>query len=126
MLRSFGIFYIGQSFYHLGENELRTLVYLNLAVGGIFTLYAARTRLRFWSIRPATILLTITVAAQLIATFFSVYGLLMTPIGWKMAGIVWGYCVVMFLVQDQVKLAARRVFGEEHSGYYGRHVRRTG
>jgi H+-transporting ATPase len=126
MLRSFGIFYIGQSFYHLGQDELRTLVYLNLAVGGIFTLYAARTRLRFWSIRPATILLIVTISAQIVATFLSVYGLLMTPIGWKMAGVVWGYCVVMFLIQDQVKLAARRIFGREHSGYYGRHVRGPG
>jgi H+-transporting ATPase len=126
MLRSFGIFYIGQTFYHLGQDELRTLVYLNLAVGGIFTLYAARTRLRFWSIRPATILLLVTTAAQLIATFLAVYGLLMTPIGWKMAGIVWGYCVVLFIIQDQVKLVARRIFGEEHSGFFGRHVKRSG
>jgi magnesium-transporting ATPase (P-type) len=85
--------------------------------------FAARTHHRFWSILPAPILLTATVGAQVAATFIAVYALLMTPLGWKYAGIVWGYCVVMFLIQDQVKLITHRIFTEEHSGYYGRHVR---
>jgi phosphoserine phosphatase len=59
----------------------------------------------------------------IIATLISVYGFLVVPIGWTDAGIVWGYCLVMFLLQDRVKLAGRRIFREEHSGYFGRHAR---
>jgi H+-transporting ATPase len=121
--RSFGIFYLGDNVFKLGQEELRTLVYLNLAVGGIFTLFAARTRGPFWSIRPATILLAATAGAMLVATVLAGFGLLMTAIEWKYVGIVWGYCFGLFLVQDWVKLAAYRIFGEEHSGYFGRHVR---
>jgi H+-transporting ATPase len=85
--------------------------------------FAARTRGPFWSIKPAPILLMAVVGTQIAATFIAVYGFLMTPLGWTYAGIVWGYCLVMFLIQDWVKLAARRIFREEHCGYFGRHVR---
>ncbi len=123
MVRSFGIFYIGDSLLHLDTNALRTLVYLNLSIGGHLSLFVARTRGPFWSISPARILLVAVIGTQIIATFIAVYGFLMTPLGWTYAGITWGYCLVMFLLQDQVKLIARRIFGKEHSGYFGRHVR---
>jgi H+-transporting ATPase len=116
VFRSFGIFYLGDSVFHLSHDTLRTLVYLNLAVGGIFTLFAARTRSPFWSIRPAPILLAATVGAQLVATFIAVYGGFMAPLGWTYAGIVWGYCLGLFIVQDRVKLLAYRIFDRHHSG----------
>jgi len=114
--RSFGIFYLGDSVFNLSQETLRTLVYLNLSVGGILTLIAARTRGPFWSIRPAPILLAATLGAQLVATFITIYGLFMTPIGWSLAGVVWGYCLGMFLIQDQVKLLAYKIFDRNHSG----------
>ncbi len=117
VIRSFGIFYLGDMVFHLSDDTLRTLVYLNLSVGGIFTLFSARTRGAFWSIRPAPILVAATVGAQLVATFIAVYGLLMAPLGWKMAGLVWGYCLILFLIQDQVKLGAYRIFDRRHSGF---------
>jgi H+-transporting ATPase len=124
MLRSFGIFYLGDSIFHLNSDVIRTLVYLNLSIGGHLTLFAARTKGPFWSIKPAPILLGAVLGTQAIATFIAVYGLLMTPLGWTYAGIVWGYSLAVFLLQDLVKLAARRVFGEEHGGFFGRHVRK--
>jgi H+-transporting ATPase len=123
MLRSFGIFYLGHSVFHLDTNTLRTLVYLNLSIGGHLTLFVARTRGRFWAISPARILLAAVVGTQIIATFIAVYGFLMTSLGWYYAAIVWGYCLVLFAIQDWVKLAAYKIFGTEHSGYFGRHVR---
>jgi H+-transporting ATPase len=124
MLRSFGIFYLGDSIFHLNTDVIRTLVYLNLSIGGHLTLFAARTKGPFWSIKPAPILLAAVIGTQVIATLIAVYGLLMTPLGWTYAGIVWGYCLTVFLLQDLVKLAARRAFGEEYGGYFGRHVRK--
>jgi H+-transporting ATPase len=123
MIRSFGIFYIGDSVLHLDHDIIRTLVYLNLSIGGHLTVFAARTRGSFWSIKPATILLIAVVGTQLVATFIAVYGFLMTPLGWTYAGIVWGYCLAMFLLQDQIKLIAVKILGGEHSGYFGKHLR---
>ena len=117
VVRSFGIFYLGEVALDLSRNTIQTLVYLNLSVGGILTLLSARTRGPFWSIRPATILLVATLGVQLVATLFAVYGLLMAPIGWGLAGLVWGYCLVMFLIQDRVKLLAYRIFDRQHSGF---------
>ena len=34
----------------------------------------------------------------------------MTPLGWKWAGLVWGYAIVWALVNDRVKLLAYRFF----------------
>jgi hypothetical protein len=38
-----------------------------------------------------------------------VYGLFMTPLGWKLAGLVWAYAVVCFLLTDRVKLLGYRL-----------------
>lgn len=45
-----------------------------------------------------------------VATLIAVYGLLMTPLGWKWAGFVWGYAIVWFLLNGRVKLLAYRIF----------------
>jgi len=123
VVRSFGMFYLGLNVFHLGTDQLRTLIYLSLSVGGILTLINARTRGPFWSIMPGRALLGATMGAMLIATFIAVYGVLMTPLGWRLAGIVWGYSAGLFVVQDRVKLLGYRIFSREHSGLFGRHVR---
>jgi H+-transporting ATPase len=123
MIRSLGIFYLGDQVFHLDSDVIRTLVYLNLSVGGHLTVFVARTQGRFWTIKPARILLLAVLGTQVVATFIAVYGFLMTPLGWTYAGFTWGYCLGMFLIQDQLKLCAQKIFGEEHSGYFGRHVR---
>jgi H+-transporting ATPase len=74
------------------------------------TVFVARTRGPFWSIRPSPILLAAVVGTQLLATLIAVYGIFMAPIGWYWAAIIWGYVLVMFLVQDRVKIAALRIF----------------
>jgi H+-transporting ATPase len=123
VVRSFGMFYLGINVFGLSTDVLRTLMYLSLSVGGILTLINARTRGAFWSIRPGRALLIATTGATVAATFIAVYGALMAPLGWHLAGIVWAYSLGMFLVQDRVKLFGYRIFTKEHSGYFGRHVR---
>ena len=39
----------------------------------------------------------------------AVYGLFMTPLGWKFAGMVWGYAIVCALLTDRLKLVAYRI-----------------
>lgn len=76
---------------------------------GQLTIFLTRTRGPFWSIRPANVLLVATTGAQTVATLVSVYGVLMTPIGWGWALAVWGYALAWFLVNDRVKLLGYRI-----------------
>jgi H+-transporting ATPase len=110
VFRSLGIFFLSNRLFHLDTTMIQTMVYLNLSVGGRLTVFVARTRGPFWSIPPAHILLGAVIGTQLVTTLIAVYGLLMAPIGWYLAGIMWGYTLTLFLFQDQVKLLARKIF----------------
>ena len=82
------------------------------------TIFVTRTRGPFWSIPPARILFGAVLGTQIVATLIAVYGALgfMTPIGWTWALLVWGYAFAWFLINDQVKLLAYRVFDPQQPG----------
>jgi H+-transporting ATPase len=86
------------------------MMYLKMSVAGHLTIFLTRTRGPFWSIRPAKVLLIAVFGTQAIATLIAVYGVFMTPIGWRYALFVWVYALVWFLVNDRIKLLAYRVF----------------
>jgi H+-transporting ATPase len=109
-IAAFGLFYLGDRVFHLDRPHLQTLMYLMLSVAGHLTIFLARTRGPFWSIRPAKILWIAVLGTQIIATLIAVYGLFMTPLGWGWAGFVWGYALLWFLVNDRIKLLAYRIF----------------
>jgi H+-transporting ATPase len=104
VIASFGLFYLGERVFHLNREVIQTLMYLKLSVAGHLTIFITRTRGPFWSQRPARVLLLAVIGTQLIATIIAVYGILMTPIGWGWALLVWGYAVAWFLVNDRVKI----------------------
>ena len=115
VMASFGLFYLGERVFHLGREVIQTLMYLKLSVAGHLTIFLTRTRGPFWSIRPAPILLVAVVGTQVAATLIAVYGLLMPPIGWGWALVIWGYALAWFLVNDRVKLAAYRIIDPQRS-----------
>jgi H+-transporting ATPase len=110
VVSSFGLFYLGLNVLHLSKDVVMTLMYLKFSVAGHLTAFVARTRGPFWSEKPARILLLAVGGTQVLATVIAVYGLLMTPLGWALAGLVWGYALVMFMLQDRVKLLAYKIF----------------
>ena len=110
VLAAFGLFYLGERVFHLDRPHIQTLMYLKLSVAGHLTIFLTRTRGPFWSIRPAKILWIAVLGTQTIATLIAVYGLFMTPLGWKWAGFVWAYALVWALLNDRVKLLAYRIF----------------
>ncbi len=117
VIASFLLFYLAQKTFHIDQSVIRSLMYLKLSVAGHLTVFVARTRGRFWSRpHPAPILLFAVMGTQMAATFIAVYGLFMTPLGWKWAGFVWVYALGWFLVNDQVKLITYRVLNPDHSG----------
>jgi H+-transporting ATPase len=118
VIETFGLFYIAERYLHLNREIIQPLIYLKLSVAGHLTVFVARTRGRFWSIRPAWILLGAVIGTQTVATLISVYGILMPSLGWSYAGLVWGYALVWFFIEDQVKLAAYRIFDHPHPAVF--------
>jgi H+-transporting ATPase len=109
VVSSFGLFYVAEVLIGMDREHIQTLMYLKLSVAGHLMVFVTRTRGPFWTIRPATVLLVAVIGTQVVATLVAVYGFVMTPIGWRYAGLVWGYALVWFLVADGVKLVAHRV-----------------
>jgi len=109
VVSAFGLFYLGERVFHIDRDHIQTLMYLKLSVAGHLTIFLTRTRGRFWSIRPARVLLLAVLGTQAVATLIAVYGVFMTPLGWGWALFVWGYALAWFLVNDQVKVIAYRV-----------------
>jgi H+-transporting ATPase len=106
---TFLLFALAEHVFALNHDVIRTLIYLKLSVSGHLTVFVTRTRHSLWSRpAPAPILLVAVIGTQTVATLISVYGLAMTPLGWRWAGLVWAYALLWFLVEDRVKLGAHR------------------
>ena len=100
---AFGLFFLGDRFLILATPN-STLMYLMLSVAGDLTIFLTRTRGPFWSIRPAKILWIAVLGTQTVATLIAVYGLFMTPLGWKLAGLFGATLLSVSVVTDRVKL----------------------
>ena len=108
-IAAFGLFYLGDRFFGIDRPRLQTMMYLMLSVAGHLTIFLARTRGPFWSIRPARILWVAVLGTQAVATLIAVFGLFMAPLGWGWAAYVWGYAIIWALASDRIKLLAYRI-----------------
>ena len=113
VISSFGLLYIGLVLLHLNSSILQSFIYLKLSVAGHLSLFVARTKGPFWSVRPAKPLLLAVVLTQLTATIITVYGILLPAMGWKLAILVWAYSLTSFLVQDFLKVRFYKLFSHE-------------
>jgi len=111
---SFGILYIGRDVFKLSTEVLQSFIYLKLSVAGHLTVFVARTKRHFWSVKPAKPLFIAVIVTQLIATLLTVYGILLPAMGWGLALLVWGYALTLFLVTDFIKVRLYKLL--DHSG----------
>jgi len=109
VVSAFLLFWLGERVFHMDRAQVQTLMYLKLSVAGHLTIFLTRTRGPFWTIKPAKVLWMAVLGTQIIATLIAVYGLFMTPLGWKYAGFVWAYAIVWALFTDRLKLLAYRI-----------------
>jgi H+-transporting ATPase len=109
VVSAFLLFWLGERVFHLDRAHVQTLMYLKLSVAGHLTIFLTRTRGPFWTIKPAKVLWMAVLGTQIVATLIAVYGVFMTPLGWKYAGFVWGYAIVWALFTDRLKLLAYRI-----------------
>lgn len=103
---SFLMFWIGEEILQLDRPTVQTLMFLKLTVAGHMTIYLTRTGEHPFWVKPypsAALFLTCELT-QVVATLFAVYGVFMTPLGWKFAGLVWGYAILWFVLNDFVKV----------------------
>jgi H+-transporting ATPase len=110
---SFGIFFIGKEVFHMSNETLQSFIYLKLSVAGHLTVFVARTKGHFWTVRPAKSLLFAVIITQILATFIVVYGFLLPALSWKLALFVWGYALVAFFITDYLKVQVYNIL--DHS-----------
>ncbi|MCZ7403499.1 MAG: plasma-membrane proton-efflux P-type ATPase [Candidatus Methanoperedens sp.] len=106
VVSSFMLFYFSEQVLHLDRGTIQTLMFLKLAVAGHITIYLTRTGERhFWSRPfPAGILFWTTEITQFAGTLIAIYGVFMKPLGWQLAGFVWAWALVFFVVNDFIKI----------------------
>ncbi|XES77918.1 MAG: plasma-membrane proton-efflux P-type ATPase [Candidatus Bathyarchaeia archaeon] len=112
LVASFGLFLIGINVLHLNDATIQTLMFLKMTVAGHMTLYLARTHTNhFWARPlPAGILVLAAESTQVFATVIAAVGILMAPLGWGLAGLVWGYALLEFIITDFLKVHYFRLF----------------
>ncbi|WP_102224260.1 plasma-membrane proton-efflux P-type ATPase [Acidimangrovimonas sediminis] len=107
---TFLLFWYVDSVMHLPREVIQTLIFLKLLVSGHMTLYVTRNQGWFWQRPwPALRLFLATETTQVVGTLFAVYGVLVTPIGWPMALLVWAYCLVVLPVEGAAAMTLRRL-----------------
>ncbi|HME54598.1 MAG TPA: plasma-membrane proton-efflux P-type ATPase [Candidatus Lokiarchaeia archaeon] len=113
VISSFILFFILESIRpSLDTTLIQSIMFLKLMVAGHLTIYLTRsTQHYFWQRPfPSGRLFWTTELTQLVATLFAAYGVLMSPIGWAWAGIVWLYALSWFVFNNFVKVHMYRFF----------------
>ncbi|WP_067972232.1 plasma-membrane proton-efflux P-type ATPase [Mycolicibacter icosiumassiliensis] len=111
VIETLGLMFLAVGPLHLNTPHglliVQTMIFLKLSVSGHLTVFVARSRRRFWARPfPAGILLVMVLGAQVAATIIVLTGFLMTAIPWSLVGMVWGWSLFWFLIEDQAKLGA--------------------
>jgi H+-transporting ATPase len=109
VISSFLLFFIMMEL-HFSTALIQSMFFAKLVIAGHGTIYNTRTVDWFWKKPwPSGLLFGATFSTRVLGTLIAVYGLLITPIGWKYALWMWAYAIVWFLLNDAVKMAAYRL-----------------
>lgn len=94
----------------LSQNALKTIMFLQLAVGGHLLLFVVRSRHSvFLPPYPSASLLLAIIATQIVAILICGFGILMPKLPWWAIAGVWIYCLGWMIVIDLVKLIFFRI-----------------
>ncbi len=108
VVSSFLLFYILLQL-HFSVELIQSLFFAKLVVAGHGTIYNTRLDDWFWKKPyPSLLLFAATFSTRILGTLIAVYGVFITPIGWKYAFWMWAYALAWFVVNDFVKMAALR------------------
>jgi H+-transporting ATPase len=104
LIGSFLLFYLLQEA-GFSAGMIQSMMFLKLIVAGHSTLYITRTEGWFWRRPwPAPLLLIATFGTEIVGTLMAVYGVLITPIGWRYALLIWAYALLWFVIDNTSKI----------------------
>lgn len=119
---TFLLFWYADRVLHLDRELIQTLIFLKLLVAGHLTLYVTRNQRWFWSRPwPSWKMFAVLETTQVVGTLCAVYGLLVYPIGWTYALLIWVYALAWLPINSGVAIAVRRLFDMEW-GFHKRHL----
>jgi H+-transporting ATPase len=103
--------YIGQHYFHLEWEQLRTFTMLMLVFSSQFRVYIVRERNHFWSSIPGRELLIATGGALTVFILLGVYGVFVTSLALSQVLFILGFSAVFTLAIDFPKHLAFKKFG---------------
>jgi H+-transporting ATPase len=104
----------------LDKDSLKTLMFLQLAVGGHLLLFVVRTRHSvFCPPYPSAPLFLAIMATQIAAILICGFGVLMPKLDWMAIAAVWAYCLAWMVVIDIVKVFYFRHFDDNEAQMRG-------
>ncbi|KAI7864411.1 plasma-membrane proton-efflux P-type ATPase [Spinellus fusiger] len=106
---SFAHFYVARDVFHVAPNELHSIMYLHISSAPHFVIFSTRVPGFWWTNMPHWIFFVCIIGTQIIALFFSVYGVFGEAEGVAPCGYGWGLSVlgislVFFMFLDVVKV----------------------
>jgi len=114
LIETFLLFWYLDTVLHIDRSMIQTMIFLKLLVAGHLTLYVTRNQRWFFSKPwPSWKMFAVLEATQVVGTLFTVYGLLVTPIGWTYALAIWAYALAWLPIESLVAIVVRRLFDME-------------
>jgi H+-transporting ATPase len=115
-----------QSWITLTQDQIQTIVFLQIVGGGHLLLFVMRSRATIFApLWPSMPLFLAIVGTQVLAVLICGFGWFVPAIPWPIVGLVWVYLVMWMIALDVVKLALysrlRRVSTRPH--WYERFLR---
>ncbi|RUS14058.1 H+ ATPase [Endogone sp. FLAS-F59071] len=115
---SFAHFFIARDVFQVSPDELHTIMYLHISSAPHFVIFSTRVPGYCWKNLPSWIFAVCIIGTQVIALFFSVFGVFGTgedvaPIGWGWGFAVLGISLVYFLFLDVIKVQVFRAWNFE-------------
>ena len=106
VISSFLAFFLLKDYFKLSGDMIQSIIFMKLIVAGHGTIYNTRTSNWFWKRPfPSKILFNASLLSAFIGSIIAIYGFgLITPTGWRWAGITWAYALSWFVFNDFVKM----------------------
>jgi H+-transporting ATPase len=102
---SFATFFISRFALGATYDQLGTIMYLQMSSCPHFVIFSTRLPgFYFWERAPAPLFFAAIVGTQIIAMFFSIYGVLCVPIGWGWSTGIMAISLVYFMFLDIIKV----------------------
>ncbi|MFO8130229.1 MAG: plasma-membrane proton-efflux P-type ATPase [Bacteroidales bacterium] len=110
VISSFLLYWYLREYAHYPANTIKSMIFLKLLVAGHMTIFLTRNTGAIWQKPYPSLALFLSLeGTQVTGTLFAVYGILIPPVGWANAGIVWGYALIWILLLSGLKILTYKV-----------------